>query len=199
LGTPQEFFSERILSKLPQDNTTFYKIRFGLTEELIEQLQHGDIDMAIATQKLMRTDIEYQLLFEENFWLVAPPGINMPISPEIWQEDLTQLTQWLKTLPLIAYSEDLPIIRRFWRVVFGSRIDTNPKIIIPNLCLIRDAIELGFGFSVLPDYLCAEWLENRRLTLVLKPEQLVTNQIWLAFRKSERHTEKVQILLSILG
>ncbi|PAX49068.1 LysR substrate-binding domain-containing protein [Brunnivagina elsteri] len=58
---------------------------------------------------------------------------------------------------------------------------------------------LGFGFSVLPDYLCAEWVENRRLTLVLKPEHLVTNQIWLAYRKSERHTEKVKILLSILG
>ncbi len=199
LGTPQEFFSERILSKLPQNDVTSYTIRFGLAEELIDRLQHADIDMVIATQKLMRTDIEYQLLLEENFWLVAPPGINIPISPEIWQEDSIQLAQWLKTLPLIAYSEDLPIIRRFWRVVFGSRIDTNPKIIIPDLRLIRDAIALGLGFSVLPDYLCAEWVENRRLTLVLKPEQLVTNQIWLAFRKSERHTEKVKILLSILG
>ncbi|NJR19690.1 MAG: LysR family transcriptional regulator [Calothrix sp. CSU_2_0] len=210
LGTPQEFFSEIILSKLPQNNVTFYTIRFGLAEELIDRLQQGEIDMAIATQKLMRTDIEYQLLFEENFWLVAPPGINMSIFPEIWvsplggenarvtnSKDLTQLAQWLKTQPLIAYSEDLPIIRRFWRVVFGSRIDSNPNIIIPDLRLIRDAIALGLGFSVLPDYLCAEWVKNGRLTLVLKPEQLVTNQIWLAFRKSERHTEKIKFLLNI--
>ena len=62
---------------------------------------------------------------------------------------------------------------RFWRVVFGRRIDVQPKLIIPDLRAIRQAIESGFGFSVLPDYLCADWVKENRLTLVLKPEYAV--------------------------
>jgi hypothetical protein len=44
------------------------------------------------------------------------------------QADLTSRSQWLRPQPLIAYSEELPIIRRFWRVVFGQRLAVNPQL-----------------------------------------------------------------------
>ncbi|MBW4667570.1 MAG: LysR family transcriptional regulator [Cyanomargarita calcarea GSE-NOS-MK-12-04C] len=194
LGSPQEFFTERILNQLPQDDKILYTVKFGLTQELIAQLQEGQLDLVVATQKITKSDIEYQLLFEESFWLVAPLTVKVPISVE----DLTPLEAWLRTQPLIAYSEELPIIRRFWRVVFGRRIDINPKLIIPDLRGIREAIAYGFGFSVLPDYLCQEWVDNQRLTLVLKPAKSVKNYIWLAFRKSERQAQKIQTFLELL-
>jgi DNA-binding transcriptional LysR family regulator len=84
---------------------------------------------------------------------------------------------------------------RFWRVVFGRIIDVQPKLIIPDLRAIRQAVESGFCFSVLPDYLCADWVKENRLTLVLKPAQAVTNRIWLAFRKSERQLPKIKWML----
>lgn len=199
LGTPQEFFTERILGLLPQNNQTFHTIRFGLAQDLIKQLQAGKLDMVVATQKITQSDIEYKLLFEESFWLVGPPGTVIPVSQEVLQVDLTPLGQWLRSQPWIAYSEDLPIIRRFWRVVFGRRIDINPSFVIPDLRAIRQAISYGFGFSVLPDYLCQEWLNTNRLTLVLKPTNAVTNHIWLAFKKSERQSQKTRMLLELLG
>lgn len=82
-------------------------------------------------------------------------------------------------------------------MVFGRRIDVQPKLIIPDLRAIRQAVECGFGFSVLPDYLCADWVKANRLTLVLKPTQAVTNRIWLAFRKSERQLPKIKRMLEI--
>jgi DNA-binding transcriptional LysR family regulator len=139
LGSPQEFFTERILNKLPQNGKILYAIKFGLTQELIAQLQEGQLDLVVATQKITKSDIEYQLLFEESFWLVAPVTVKIPISEEILHLDLTPLEVWLRTQPLIAYSEELPIIRRFWRVVFGRRIDVNPKLVIPDLRGIREA------------------------------------------------------------
>jgi DNA-binding transcriptional LysR family regulator len=75
------------------------------------------------------------------------------------------------------------------------RIDVQPKLIIPDLRAIRQAVESGFGFSVVPDYLCADWVKENRLTLVLKPEQAVTNRIWLAFRKYERQLRKIKRML----
>ncbi|MEG3860717.1 LysR family transcriptional regulator [Microcoleus sp. herbarium12] len=195
IGTPQEYFTERMLDRLPQEERTFYTVQFGLTPELIPQLKAGKLDIVIATQKITLSDIEYQLLFEETFWLVGPPNLVVPIAEEISKTDLNQLAQWLLTQPWIAYSEELPIARRFWRVVFGRRIDIQPKLIMPDLRAIRQAVECGFGFSVLPDYLCANWVTEKRLTLVLKPAQAVTNRIWLAFRKSERQLPKIQRML----
>jgi DNA-binding transcriptional LysR family regulator len=107
------------------------------------------------------------------------------------------MVEWLRNVDWISYSQELPIIRRFFRVAFGVRIEINPKWIIPDLRLIRDAIALGFGFSVLPDYLCQEWVDSQRLNLIYQPIKPVTNQIWLAFRKRDRTSQKVKMLLDM--
>lgn len=192
IGTPQEFFTERILKQLPKDG--FYTIRFGLAQELIEQLLEGQLDVVIATQKIPRSDLDYQLILEENFCLVAPPNTIVPIAEDILQPDLTQLEHWLRGQAWIAYGEDLPIVRRFWRVVFGCRLDITPRLILPDLRGIRHAIESGFGFSVLPDYLCEEWVRETKLTLILAPANAITNQIWFVTRKRDRRTLKTELL-----
>jgi DNA-binding transcriptional LysR family regulator len=108
IGTPQKFFTHRLLGQLPQDDRTFYTVQFWLTAELIQQLKAGKLGIVIATQKITLSDIEYELLFEDNFWLVGPPNAIVPISEGISQADLNPLSQWLLTQPWIAYSEELP-------------------------------------------------------------------------------------------
>lgn len=191
LGTPTEFFSEYVLERLPKETKVLFTIRFGLLQDLIEQLLDNQIDCAIATQKIAKPELEYQLIFEESFWLVGSPTAIIPSTQD--------LEPWVRSQPLIAYSEDLPIIRRFWRVIFGQRLDVNPQLIIPDLRAIRAAISQGLGYSVIPDYLCTEWVNNHQLSLILKPAKPVTNQIWLAYRKSERQSQPVILLLHWLG
>jgi DNA-binding transcriptional LysR family regulator len=195
LGTPPEFFSEWLVKRLPQNDKIVFTIQFGLANELIEQLVAQDLDYVIATQKITRSEIEYQPIYEENFWLVAPPTWEIPIPSEILQVDLTSLETWLTQQPLIAYSEELPIIRRFWRVVFGRRSQMQAQYIIPDLRSIRSAIASELGYSILPDYLCREWIERKKIKLILKPAKAVTNQIWLAYRKSERQSQQTNLLI----
>ncbi len=195
IGAPQEFFTERILSQLPQDDRTFYTVRFGLTNDLIQQLKEGKLDLVIATQKVTLSDIECQLIFEESFWLVGPPNLEFHGFKGGDRADLNALDRWLSSQHWIAYSEELPIIRRFWRVVFGRRIDLRPKLIVPDLRAIRQAVESGFGLSVIPDYLCADLVEKNRLTLIFKPDRDVTNSLWFAFRKSEKQLPKIKRML----
>jgi DNA-binding transcriptional LysR family regulator len=193
LGAPQEFFADQILPQLPQTENILYRIQFGLAPELIDRLVAGQLDVVIATQKIGKSGLEYQLIAEEKFWLVAPPATTIPIAPSLVPDDLTALEQWIVTQPLIAYSEELPIIRRFWRVVFGRRLDLIPKLIIPDLYQIRSAIEAGFGYSVLPDYLCEKMVSADRLTLIINPNRAVKNQLWLAFKKSDRQSIQVKL------
>jgi DNA-binding transcriptional LysR family regulator len=195
LGTPQEFFSEWLVKLFPQKDKTIFTIQFGLADELVDRLLANDLDYVIATQKIARSELEYQALYEESFWLVAPPTWEIPIPTEILQVDLNPLEAWLTEQPLIAYSEELPIIRRFWRVVFGRRSQMQAQYIIPDLCGIRSAIASGLGYSILPDYLCQEWIERKAIELIVKPTKAVTNQIWLAYRKSERQSQQTTLLL----
>jgi DNA-binding transcriptional LysR family regulator len=195
LGTPVEFFNEYVLARLPKDDKVRLTIQFGLSAQLIEQLLEGQIDCAIATQKIAKPELEYQAILVENFWLVGSPNLEVPIS----LNGLTELEQWLRTQPLIAYGEELPIVRRFWRVVFDRRLDLAPHFIIPDLRGIRSAISQGLGYSILPDYLCTEWIADERLILLLEPKPVVTNQIWLVYRKSERQSQQVDRLFKYLG
>ncbi|MBD3885790.1 LysR family transcriptional regulator [Phormidium tenue FACHB-886] len=197
LGTPTDFFSEYVLQQVP-DEKFLLKVQFGLVQDLIEQLLENQIDCAIATQKITKPELEYQPIFEEEFWLVGSPAIKIPLSQE-QMEDLNTLEHWLKLQSWIAYSEDLPIIRRFWRVIFGKRLDVNPRFVIPDLRSIREAIAQGLGYSVLPDYLCKDWIADNRLALILKPTKAVTNQLWLVYRKKERQSQSVSLLFEWLG
>jgi DNA-binding transcriptional LysR family regulator len=48
IGTPQEFFTDRLLGQLPQDDRTSYTVQFWLTSVLIQQLKPGKLDILIA-------------------------------------------------------------------------------------------------------------------------------------------------------
>jgi DNA-binding transcriptional LysR family regulator len=199
LGSPQEFFSDYILKCLEKDSSVLFSIQFGLTQDLLKKLLDNQIDCAIATQKISKNELDYQPIFEEHFWLVGPPNLDLPLAKSTPQADRAALEDWLSQQRWIAYSEDLPIIRRFWRVVFGRRLAINPQLIIPDLRSIRSAIAQGLGYSILPDYLCRDWVANRQLTLILQPSEAVSNQLWLAYRKSERQSQQVAAILALLS
>jgi DNA-binding transcriptional LysR family regulator len=199
LGAPPEFFSEYVLPRLGNDCANRLVIQFGLFEELVGQLLAGKIDCAIVTQKIIKPELAYQRLYEESFWLVGPPSIDVPIAADLTQADLTPLEAWLRTQVWLTYGEELPIIRRFWRLVFGRRLAVVPQFVIPELRSIRSAVSQGIGFSVLPDYLCVEWARDGRLQVILRPDQAVTNVIWLAYRKGDARSAPVTQLLDWLG
>jgi DNA-binding transcriptional LysR family regulator len=197
LGAPPEFFADRVLDQLPKAADCRYRIKLGMAADLLTDVLEGRLDAAIATQKVARSDLNYRLIYTEDFWLVGPPDVGMPMASDVLQVDLTRLEQWLKTQPLVAYSEDLPIVRRFWRVVFGHRLDQVPQLVLPDLRLIRQAVANGLGFSVLPNYLCESAIAAGTLRLILKPSQAVTNQIWLAYRRSAQDSLLIQGLLDL--
>jgi transposase len=60
-------------------------------------------------------------------------------------------------------------------------------------------VDNGCKWRALPHDFCTAWVNHNSLTLILKPIQAVTNQIWLVYRKSERQSQAVTLLLSWLG
>ncbi len=197
LGAPLEYFSEVALARLKNIPFRLW-VQFGITQQLVEGLAQGELDLVVATQRLPQSDVEYRRLEEEHFLLVGSPDV---VPPEIEGEDaesLSQLEQWLQTQPWISYGVELPIIRRFWQQLFDQRVNFQPTFVIPNLHAIEKAVELGYGISILPEYLCREAIEAGRLRVIWDSLEPTVNELWLAYRKMDRYHPEIQRVRELL-
>lgn len=66
----------------------------------------------------------------------------------------------LSGVPMVTEAEDLPILRRYWRTVFGKQLTARAAVTVPNLYAVLSAVDAGAGYSVLPRSLCQEYLDS---------------------------------------
>lgn len=85
-------------------------------------------------------------------------------------------------MPLVAYAEDLPILRRYWRHVFRTRLTARPAVVVPDLRGVRSPVVAGSGVTVLPRYLCERELETGAFLALLSPEEPPINTSFLVQR-----------------
>ena len=85
-------------------------------------------------------------------------------------------------MPLVTYSEELPIVRRYWRHVFGVRPTGTAAVVVPDLRAVLAAVAAGAGASVLPRYLCRAELESGALVQLLEIPDSPINTIYLVQR-----------------
>lgn len=178
LGAPLEYFVNDVLERLSAVPPRMW-VRFGLADELIDALARGELDAVIATQRGEQGGIDYQPLRDEHFLLIGPPGLRMP------RKHADAPDAWLSQQTWIAYGAELPIIRRYWRSVFGRRPGFEATYVFPNLHAILRAVELGYGVTVLNDFVCVEAIAQKRVTVLHKLAAPPVNTIWLAHRRAD--------------
>jgi DNA-binding transcriptional LysR family regulator len=182
LGAPAEFAATVLVPSLADVPASGMSLRFtiGLADDLLAQLAAGSLDLVVSTQRPRRRGIAAEPLWDEEFVLVAAPG---------WGDRLPTATiaaggaKALLGVPLLAYSEEMPIIRRYWRQVFGVPPAGRAVIVIPDLRGILAAAVAGAGVTVLPRYLCAGQLAAGELRLLLDPPEAPINTLYLAKRQ----------------
>ncbi|MGX5184657.1 LysR family transcriptional regulator [Streptomyces avermitilis] len=154
------------------------RVATGLTDALLDELRAGRHDLVVATSRPRGRTLTAVPLADEEFVLVAAP---------VWAERIGERLAAdgpgvLHEVPLVTYAEDLPIVRRYWRHVFGRRLNCQAAVTVPDLRGVRAAVAGGAGFSVLPRYLCADELTSGALVLLADPEDPPINTSFLAQR-----------------
>lgn len=147
------------------------RLVFGLADDLLDGLLAGAVDVVVSAVPPRRRGIAAVPFYDEEFVLVAGPGWQ-GVEPE--------------SIPVVAYAEDLPIIRRYWRSVF-ERAPTGLRVaaVIPDLRDVREVVRAGVGMSVLPSYLVAADLTAGTLVALERPEVAPLNTLYLATRGRE--------------
>jgi DNA-binding transcriptional LysR family regulator len=170
LGGPAEFTCERILTALAPLLTGGLSLRvaLGMPEDLLASLADGGLDLAVSTVRVRRRGLRAEPLCDEEFVLVAADDFD-------------------EKAPLIAYAENLPILRRYWRTVFGTRLTRPPAVVVPDLRGVLAAVLAGAGVSVLPRYLCDDHLRDGRLRELVSPPEPPINTLFLVWREGYLH------------
>lgn len=169
VGGPAEFLSEVILPGLATRLPARVSVaaRFGLTEDLVDDLRAGAVDVVVSTLPVRGPDLASEPIYDEEFTLVA--------RPDLADHD------GLDAIPLLTYGPELPIVRRYWRSVFECRPnDLGVRVTAPDLrTLLRLALD-GAGMTVLPDYLVREHLVSGSLVELHHPQVPPLNTLYAA-------------------
>ncbi len=197
VGGPAEFVGTKILPILGPlvDAGMELRFRLGVLDELLEPLEAGELDLAIATRRVPRRGIAYQELHREEFVLVGGAA---------WASRLAsgrqRMLEAIIAAPILAYDTELPIIRRYFRLAFGAQAEKAAAVVVPDLRSLMLAAAAGVGISVLPRYLCERGLETGELVQLYAPEKAIVNTIYLAWNRQAVRSQRVAYVRdSILG
>ncbi|MER6119723.1 LysR family transcriptional regulator [Streptomyces sp. NPDC001743] len=182
LAGPAELLCLRVLPALAALVVQGVRLRTsaGLTDPLLDEMRSGQHDLLIATSRPRGRALSAVPLMDEEFVLVAAPDVAERLGGP--RAVAAEGPAVLHGVPLITYAEDLPIARRYWRHVFGSRLVCPAAVTVPDLRGVLALVAAGAGFSVLPRYLCAPELASGALTLLADPEDAPINTAYLVQR-----------------
>ncbi|CAL9345332.1 LysR family transcriptional regulator [Streptomyces sp. enrichment culture] len=200
LAGPAELLCARVLPALAPlvGEGVRLRITVGLTDPLLDELRAGRHDLVIATYRPRGRSLTAEPLMDEEFVLLAAP---------VWADRVkerlaTEGPAALHTVPLVTYAEDLPIARRYWRHVFGTRLSRPAAVTVPDLRGVLSAVAAGAGFTVLPRYLCQDELASGALVALHEPDDPPINTGYLVRRPGRPghpHVTRVRELLLEAG
>lgn len=175
IAGPREYIEQRVLPAIASDIGRLppLDISFGQSSALLDDLQSGRVDIVISTVRPRHPDIESWPIADEEFWLVAPSGMDVPA------DSLAQLS----AVPTVALNRDLAIIRRYWNSVYNAEPLFDPAITLPDLAGVKTAVLQGFGMTVLPSYMVAQEVADGTLVRIIGDSEPPINTVFLATRK----------------
>lgn len=188
IGGPAEYLSVRViplLSQIARQNVEF-RVSFGLAEKLLSDLSVGTFDIVVSSIYPRLRGVASVPLIDEEFLLVASPRWL-----DVIRDGGPVSAETLRRVPLVAYGDDLAIVRRYWRAAFAHTTEgLNLVATIPNLRAITDAVIHGLGMSVLPRYLIEEPLQSGALAVLFEPEMAPLNTLHVATQQGILHKNR---------
>lgn len=167
----------------------------GVAEPVLEQLADDHIDLAIASRPLRRRGLRIDPLFEESLVLVGNSAWAARLPAAALDADPRAT---LAGVPLLAFDEELPLLRRYWREVLAADLDAAAALTLPDLRGVVGATVAGAGIAVVPRYIAADALRRGELRELHRPPTLPRNPIGLAYRPPALRRPGVETVKALL-
>ncbi len=198
IGAPQTFggvwLRPRLASLLAQHEELRAVVELGVPSILERHLVDGALDLAVLVRSPEASSIASEPIATETFVAVAAPSYLERAGTPRTLSDFQQ-RRW------IVFDSDLAMHAPWWRATFGARAAL-PTDIVCEISSLEHMMALaidGSGLAVLPDYLIAAAIDDRRLR-VMQPtaRARAQNTIYLAWRRTAMQSARMQAAMSAL-
>lgn len=201
LGTTPEYLHAHALERLqPLDGNL--SVRLGEARSLHAALEAGELDAVAAPLKPTGRGLDARFLHQQRYVLIGPATLQAPSQTEPSQTVLAQdeLARWLSAQPWVSYSAERPVTRRLWLALLGRRPESAPRLTVPDLRAVLHAVELGYGLSLVPDFVARGPLAAGRVREVWPLGDLLPPESWwLAVRPVDADRPELVELAGRLG
>ncbi|HFK5543755.1 TPA: LysR family transcriptional regulator [Elizabethkingia anophelis] len=174
-------------------------IKFGEYPQMQHDLDSGMLDLIITPQKGSQPNLQYQPFSKERIVLIAGNETDTTDLEELFNEgkikdaaDLLKQQLWYST------AADMEHLKNFWLKHFGGHPDFSPNYIVPNISSIIRCLSDSKGFSVVPDFLCADVLNSGKIKMVWEGIHPVENTLYFGTRKKTMYQEEINQLEKLL-
>jgi DNA-binding transcriptional LysR family regulator len=195
IGASPDYFDVFMLPRL-KAGAFACQVTFGEPRELHSLLQSGMLDAVITVAKPSVRALQYRILAEKRHVLIGPPSLK----PKKSFRSVGHLANWIRHQYWVGYSVELPNTRRFWQQVLGLRLETQLRFVAPDLRTVVHAVEQGFGFSIVPDFIGIPAIAQKRVFELWPIGDLIPIDHWiLAFRDLDADRPGIEYLSKALA
>ena len=194
VGSPQGLIHGMLAEILPAFLQAYPRISLHL-EELNRpaDLIRDRIDLALSARIEVEADahLVVRRLARESGVLAAAPGFVAGLAAPLQFEDLGRL-------PSLTMSHETT-----WNLVDRSgarrQIELAPRLVSPNLEMLRAAAEAGLGIGLLPEHICRAGFLSGKLSPVLPEWSTAEGTIYAVFSSRRGVTPAMRALIDYLA
>ncbi|MCB0879580.1 MAG: LysR family transcriptional regulator [Thermoleophilia bacterium] len=188
LGGPSEFIAGRVLPALAPLVSAGVRMRVTVGNDalVVAGLDARELDLAVLTNPIDRTGVSVEPLAREEFVLVGAPDVAAELGS--LGRGGRRAARQLEQLPLLAYAEELPLIRTYWQDVFDTEPQELAAVVADSLPALAALAERGLGITVLPRHVCEDQLATGRLVRLLEPRVPPSSDLFLAWSSGSRRS-----------
>ncbi|MET7037802.1 LysR family transcriptional regulator [Elizabethkingia miricola] len=174
-------------------------IKFGEYPQMQHDLDSGMLDLIITPQKGSQQNLQYQPFSKERIVLIAGNETDTADLEELLYEGkIKDAANLLKQQLWYSTAADMEHLKNFWLKHFGEHPDFSPNYIVPNISSIIRCLSDSKGFSVVPDFLCADVLNSGKIKMVWEGTHPVENTLYFGTRKKTMYQEEINQLEKLL-
>ena len=123
--------------------------------------------------------------------VAVSPGNPRALAGELRPSDLSGLD-------FIGFDEDLPIRREVDRFLRENGVEVNQKLHFDNLQMIKEAVAIGSGVSILPARILQAEIEMGRIVAVSMAAPGLERPLGIIYRRRKKFNRATQAFLDLL-
>ena len=180
--------AEQFAAKYP---TAQLHVEYMRPDKIYEALRDDTADLGLVSYPESTREIAVVPLRDEEMDLAVPPNHPLADRAEVYPADLNGYA-------FIGFDEDLRIRRELDRFLRAQGVEVNLAMHFDNIQMIKEAVALGQGISILPARTMQAEIEQGRLVAVRLNAPGLVRPVGIVHRRKKKFNRATEALLGML-